>query len=76
MNRNVGRPIEISTALPLTRLTLNADGHLLDAFLIELPHVVPVVINYENVVVAVNLYAMRTRHSAVKHCPQLDPLRG
>ena len=68
VDSDVGRTVEIPAALPLTRLALNADGHLLDTFLVELPHVVTVIIDDENVVVAVDLDAVRTRHGTVEHC--------
>ncbi len=67
MNCDVGRTIEVTSTLPFARLVLNADRHLFHTLLVELANVVSIVIDDVDVVILVDLDAVRARHSAVKH---------
>ena len=64
---DVGRSVEVTSALPVARLSLNSDRDLFNALLVELSDVVSVVVNHVDVVIAVDLNAVGTGDGVVQH---------
>ena len=64
---DVGRSVEVASALPFAWLALNSDRDLFNALLVELSDVVSVVVDHVDVVIAVDLNAVGTGDGVVQH---------
>ena len=75
MDRNVRRAIEITLALPLARLAWRANRELLHALNVELANEMTIIVNDVDVVIPVNLNAMRSHNRAMQHRAQQVAVR-